>query len=314
MSARRRKTTRARRPSARPRNQIALPVAPRTARRLIIGSLTLLIVATGAVWATAARVPERVKLAVATRASAAGFTIRHVEISGTVHLPRLSIYQEVLQGGSDSIWLADLSDMRQRLRELPWVQDVRIERHWPDRIAVHVTERQPAALWQEQGVLHLIDLEGVVLPVDDLQEFAELPLLVGDGAHAHAGAFLPLIADHPTIARQMEAALWISDRRWDMRMKTGETISLPEGTAAAAALQRFADIDRVTPLLGQGFLRFDMRIPDKLVVRVDKDPGEQLKPRRQSPSMQPGAASRDSARYHQALGSQPGPTQGRGVA
>ncbi len=283
---------RAKKPAIRRQRQIALPLSPRTVWRLTVGGILGLAIAAIVVWALAARVPEKMLLAAATRASAAGFTIRHVEISGVRHLPRLSVYQEVLQGGSDSIWLIDLAALRGRLQALPWVQDARVERHWPDRIAVFITERHPAALWQTGGEVFLIDGTGQVLPADNLEEFASLPLLVGDGAGENAGKFLPMVASHPKIAAQMEAALWIGDRRWDVRMKSGETISLPEGDAAATALQRFADIDRETPLLGQGFLRFDMRIPDKLVVRVDKDPGEQLKPRQTPPaSPRPGAAS-----------------------
>lgn len=48
-------------------------------------------------------------------------------------------------------------------------------------------------------------------------------------------------------------------------------MSLPEGDAALPALRRFVALDRQTPLLGRGFIRFDMRIPDKLVVRVGND-------------------------------------------
>jgi cell division protein FtsQ len=85
----------------------------------------------------------------------------------------------------------------------------------------------------------------------------------------------------------MEAALWVGKRRWDLRMKSGETISLPEGPAAEAALMRFADMNRQTPLLGRGFVRFDLRLPDKMVVRVGGEPGQPVKPR---PEPSPPAA------------------------
>ena len=61
--------------------------------------------------------------------------------------------------------------------------------------------------------------------------------------------------------------------------ESGETISLPEGAAAQTALTRFADIHRATPMLGRGFVRFDLRVPDKMVVRVGGEPGAVAKPR-----------------------------------
>lgn len=275
---------------ARPPRQLRLPLSPRAAWRLIGGVIAVLLLAAAGVWAVAERLPDRLLLAAATQASAAGLTVRHVDIAGAQHLPRLAIYQEVLEGGSDSMWLIDLPAVRARLQALPWVADAEVGRHWPDRISVKVIERQPAALWQEREQMFLIDRAGEVLPADDLADFAGLPLLVGAGARPQAGSFLRMVGHHPDLARQMEAAIWIGGRRWDLRMKSGETISLPEGVAAAAALQRFADIDRETPLLGRGFQRFDLRIPGKMVVRVDKDPGQPLKPR-QPPAPRMGAAA-----------------------
>ena len=140
-------------------------------------------------------------------------------------------------------------------------------------------ERQPAALWQHKGRIRLIDAQGAVLPAPDLAAFAALPLLVGEDARTQAPGLLRIVASQPQLAGEMEAAQWVGERRWDIRMKSGETISLPEGPAAEAAFLRFADIHRETPLLGRGFVRFDLRIPDKMVVRVAGEPGQPVKPR-----------------------------------
>ena len=265
---------------AQPAKQpVSLPVAPRTAWRLIVGSIAVLGTAALATWAIAARVPDKTLMAAATTGSEAGFVVRQVEITGAVNQPRLSIYREVLEGGSDSMLLTDLPAMRARLLALPWVKDVSITRRWPDRLEIRVAERKPAALWQRHGSIRLIDAEGTVLPAEDLSQFPNLPLLVGAGAKDEAAALLSLIAGHPELAADMQAALWVGQRRWDMRMKSGETISLPEGRAADTALARFAQMHRDTPLLGRGFVRFDLRVPDKMVVRVGGEPGAVAKPR-----------------------------------
>lgn len=289
------------RPAAKP---VAVPVAPRTAWRLIGSVLTVLVIGGAVTWAIAARVPEKAMMAAATTGSAAGFSVRQVDISGATHQPRLSIYREVLHGGSDSMWLIDLGDTRARLQELPWVKDVSIQRRWPDRLDVRVTERRPAALWQQHGHMKLIDAEGAVLPVDDLVPFSGLPLVVGAGARHEAAGLLHLMAAEPKIAGQMESAQWIGGRRWDVRLKSGETLSLPEGPAARAALARFAEINRTTPLLGRGFVRIDMRIPDKMVVRVGGEPGAVARPR---PELRPPEPRPPVAVVPQAPALQPAP-------
>ena len=279
MSPAPRRTTRARSRKAPAAAPVRLPVAPRTAWRLILGSVVILGGAAALTWAMAARVPEKAVLAAATSGSEAGFVVRQVEISGAVNQPRLSIYREVLDGGSDSMLLTDLPAMQARLKALPWVKDVSIQRRWPDRLEITVQERRPAALWQQHGRIRLIDADGELLPAEDLAPFARLPLLVGAGAREQAASLLQLISDHPELAEDMRAALWVGQRRWDIRMKSGETISLPEGPAARLALARFADAHRDTPLLGRGFVRFDLRIPDKMVVRVGGEPGQPARPR-----------------------------------
>ncbi len=269
---------------------VAVPVAPRTLWRLLIGGFALLGTAAAIVWAVAAKLPQQATLAVATASSGAGFTVRQVDISGAVNQPKLSIYREVLEGGSDSMLLVDLPAMRARLATLPWVRDASIQRRWPDRLEVHIVERKPAALWQYRGRIRLIDADGVTLPAVDLAPFARLPLIVGPAADGQAAQLLKLVATQPALARDMEAALWIGQRRWDLRMKSGETISLPEGPAAQAALMRFAEIDRETPLLGRGFVRFDLRIPDKMVVRVSGETGSVAKPNKPKAVPVPGSA------------------------
>lgn len=263
-------------------------MAPTTAWRLIVGSIAVLGLTAAILWAVAAGLPRQATLGLATASSEAGFVVRQVEITGARHQPRLSIYREVLDGGSDSMLLADLDAMRARLVGLPWVKDASIQRRWPDRLHIRIEEREPAALWQHRGRLRLIDAEGKVLPATDLARFAALPLLVGEEARLQAPGLLKIVASQPELATEMEAALWVGQRRWDIRMKSGETISLPEGPAAEAAFLRFADLNRETPLLGRGFVRFDLRLPDKMVVRVGGEPGQPVKPRPE-PKMPPAA-------------------------
>jgi cell division protein FtsQ len=272
-------------PRAAYKPPLSVPLAPRRVWRLLIGGFSALALTAAAVWAMAARLPEQAVLGAANAATRAGLTVRHVAISGTRHQPKLSIYREVLSGSSDSMLLTDIASIRTRLKALPWVRDASIIRRWPDALEIRIVEREPAALWQHRGTIRLIDAEGTVLPAERLEDFSALPLLVGRTARDEAGSFLKLIASAPRIEQQMEAAIRVGERRWDLKMASGETLSLPEGPAEAAALKRFAEIDRKTPLLGQGFVRFDMRIPEKMVVRVSSEAGARAKPKAPSPKL-----------------------------
>jgi len=85
------------------------------------------------------------------------------------------------------------------------------------------------------------------------------------------------MAGVPTLKPQLASASWVGRRRWDLSFQSGETVALPEGEAAAgAALQKFANMDRSTGLLGRGILRFDLRIPGKMIARLPREPGEPI--------------------------------------
>jgi len=196
------------------------------------------------------------------------------------HVPKRSIRNDdqfrtryVSQIGR-ALPLVDLEGTRQQLLHYGWVKDARVSRRFPDTLVVDIVERQPAAVWQHNQRLTLIDPEGVVLEQIDLAAMPNLPLVIGAAANQHASELNRLLAAAPELKQMMAGATWVGDRRWDLRFHSGEILALPEGPdRSAQALARFAAMDRKSQLLGRGFVRFDMRIPGKLIVRVSREPG-----------------------------------------
>jgi cell division protein FtsQ len=165
--------------------------------------------------------------------------------------------------------------IRDQLMHYGWVQDARVSRRLPDTLVVDIVERKPTAIWQHHQRLALIDGEGVVLAPVKLDDMPDLPLVIGPDANRQTGQLSELIASTPSLKPMMAGATWIGGRRWDLRFQSGETLALPEGTEAAkAALQKFARLDTSARLLG--FVRFDMRVPGKFVVRVSSEPGRRI--------------------------------------
>ena len=85
------------------------------------------------------------------------------------------------------------------------------------------------------------------------------------------------MAAAPTMQAQLASATWVGGRRWDLSFQSGETVALPEGEGPAKdALSRFAKMDRSAGLLGRGLVRFDLRLPGKMIVRLPRAPGEPI--------------------------------------
>jgi len=246
---------------------------------ILAGMVAALVIAV----ASALGVPQLFGRTLGEAVGESGFTLKHVEIKGAVHVPQLEVYNIAFDQTSAALPLVDLEGTRQRLLGFGWVKDARVSRRFPDTLVVDIVERQPAAIWQNNQRLVLIDNEGVVLQPVQLEAMPDLPLVIGPAANRQVPGLGKLLEAAPQLKPIMAGASWIGARRWDIRFQSGETIALPEGDAAAAkALAHFARLDQATQLLGRGFVRFDMRIPGKLIVRVSAEPGSSV------PSIAPG--------------------------
>ena len=209
----------------------------------------------------------------------AGFTVKRVDIKGIRQMNSAPVYEIATDQKSMAMPLVDVEAIRAKLLRYGWVKDARVSRRLPDTLVIDIVERTPAALWQDKQQLALIDGEGVVLDRVPVDKMPDLPLLIGPDANAQAEGLSRVLAEVPTLKAQLASATWVGRRRWDLRFQTGETIALPEGEAAARdALAKFAKMDRSAGLLGRGLVRFDLRIPGKMIVRLPRAPGEAIVP------------------------------------
>jgi cell division protein FtsQ len=253
---------------------------------LVFGAFVLAI---GLVVLVALDIPAKAERAAGAAIGHAGFTVSGYQIVGINHMNRALIdavvTDELRKAASESDSakapqaLVSVAEIRRRLLGFGWVKDARVSRHLPDTLVIDIVERRPAALWQSEGRLALIDEEGVVLDRVPVDKMPDLPLLIGLGANGQERQLDRLIAAVPTLKPQLASATWVGGRRWDMSFQSGETVALPEGEEAAkAALTKFARVDKQSGLLGRGIVRFDLRVPGKMIVRLPRAPGEPIAP------------------------------------
>jgi cell division protein FtsQ len=269
-----------------------LPVDQARANRiagLVFGAFVLAI---GIVVLIALDIPAKAERAAGTAVGEAGFKVSGYQITGINHMNRAlidAVVTDELRRASDEAGsakapqaLVDVAQIRRRLLAYGWVKDARVSRRLPDSLAIDIVERTPAALWQNQGQLALIDSEGVVLDRVPVDKMPDLPLLIGPGANAQEQQLDRLVAAVPTLKPQLASATWVGGRRWDLNFQTGETVVLPEGEETAkAALVKFARHDKESGLLGRGIVRFDLRVPGQMTVRLPRAPGESVTPQPQ---------------------------------
>lgn len=260
-----------------------LPVEQAGANRLARWMFGLFAMATVGVAAVAMDVPATVGAAAGEAVGEAGFRVRSVDVTGVQRMDSRPVFQIALDQKSMAMPLVDVAGIREKLLRYGWVKDARVSRRLPDTLVIDIVERQPAALWQDNSRLSLIDSDGVVLDRVKVSDMPDLPLLVGPGANAQSENLGALLGGVPTLKPQLESAAWVGGRRWDLNFQSGETVVLPEGEADAKnALAKFAKLDKSAGLLGRGIKRFDLRIPGKMIVRLPQVPTPAAEPKQES--------------------------------
>jgi len=203
-------------------------------------------------------------------ANAAGFRISSVTVNGRKQLTQDEVLAAGGVNGRSSLLFLDAAGVRDSLKADPWVADATVLKLYPGALQIDITERRPFALWQEDGKLSVIADDGVVLEPYVTRRFASLPLVVGKGAETRARDFLALVAQYPVVNNQLKAAILVGERRWNLRLKDGLDIRLPENDVgrALAALVKYDMEDR---LLSRDITAIDMRLPDRVTVRLSEE-------------------------------------------
>ena len=265
------------------------PIGSARANRLAAFGFTGFLVLMAGAAAIALDLPAKAALSAGEAVGSAGFRVDGYQIVGLKHMDRKLVDSVVIdelrraaapEGLSKPAQpLVDVSRIRERLLAFGWVKDARVSRRLPDTLVIDIVERTPSALWQDKQQLALIDNEGVVLDRVPVDKMPDLPLVIGPGANTRAGQLKTILGTVPALQAQLASATWVSGRRWDLSFQSGETVALPESeTAAKEALARFAKMDRSAGLLGRGLVRFDLRLPGKMIVRLPRSPGEPIMP------------------------------------
>jgi len=170
------------------------------------------------------------------------FQIRTVSVSGAETLdPAMLASVSGLKG--QNILQVNTEAAKQRLLALPMVADVSVQKKWPGKIVVNVTERHAWGYWQIKDQTYVIDDQGVVL--DDVRPDDGAPTIVeidserrlapGDQVDADAVALSKqLIDEAPSALQRNVVGLEYSDH-------SGLTVSFDGGLRATFGDSRDLD-------------------------------------------------------------------------
>jgi len=196
-----------------------------------------------------------------------GFAIENIMVEGREYTDTSVLLAIVNVEKGDPLFSFDPGQAQKLMSQIGWVETAQVERRWPDTIYVGLKERAPLALWQTDKRVKLLDEHGEIIVTDRLERFADLVMVMGKDAPDHAQGLIGNLKAETLVHDRVETAKWVGDRRWDLRLKNGIEVKLPEEDMGLA-LRRLAKAQDDDGLLDKNIVSIDMREADRISVRT----------------------------------------------
>ena len=224
---------------------------------------------------------EEAKWSAIKASSEAGFKVNDIFVIGRSETKQDVLLNAIRLTRGAPILAFDLKAAQKRIENLRWIKRATVKRMLPDTVLLDLVEHKPLALWQHKGSFSLIGMDGEVILQKDLDKFSDLMVVVGADAPKHTFELLKALNTEPDLMRLVKAAVRVGGRRWNLRLKGGVDVRLPEANTAEA-WTRLAEYERSHQVLKREIKILDLRLPDRLIVREsprqphsDKSPGQE---------------------------------------
>ena len=145
-----------------------------------------------------------------------GFTVKDILVEGRNHTDADALLAIINVREGDPIFSFIPQEAKEQIERIGWVKSAYVERRLPGTIYINLTERKPAALWMNNGVLSLVDSGGIVITRQSLDQFKDLMMVRGDGAPGRTSELIALLDKVPALGEMIDHAVLVDGRRWDM--------------------------------------------------------------------------------------------------
>ncbi len=199
-----------------------------------------------------------------------GFGVDVVTVSGATHMSESRILSIAGISSKNSLPFFDVAAARARLEADPLVKQASVRKLYPDQIVVEIVERTPYGVWQKDGQVRAIAADGA--PIDEVRDgrYADLPFVVGEGANTRVREFTALLDAMDELKPRVEAGVLVGQHSWNLKLKSGIEIKLPE-VDPQAAIATLLRLHRQSRILDRDVLALDLRAPGRVFARLSRE-------------------------------------------
>lgn len=157
------------------------------------------------------------------------FEIKHIKVIDSQQSKETDI-REKISNLSDNLLLLDKQILQNEIEQVPWVKRANIKKIFPNKIQVQVIENDPYAIFLNEGVPFLIDLDGTIITqISDQSIDTSMIQILGEKANENLESLIKSINIHfPELLSDIKSLEYIELRRWNMKLRRDLKIKFPD--------------------------------------------------------------------------------------
>lgn len=194
------------------------------------------------------------------------FSLNKIEVhESTKYCTSIKPFLANIEPGT-SIFLVSITEIKSELEQLDCVNKVMISREYPDTILIEVEEERPVAIWQSERKFYYVNEDGSIMSIRTLQDIERFLIVTGKNAPINAPDLVSFLEINPEIMIEVTSAVWVGDRRWNVRLKDGMTVMLPE-KSPEVAWNKFIKMSTHPELKEGKYTIIDLRIDGRVYTK-----------------------------------------------
>lgn len=205
-----------------------------------------------------------------------GLSIQNLMVDGRNYVDADVLMALLNTEQGDPILAFNPDEARHNIERLSWVDKAFVQRKLPDTVYINIHEKVPVALWKEKETLKIIDQNGGLIADRNLERFKDFIIVLGNHAPEHTPDLVEKLTSEEMLWLKVESAEWVGNRRWDVSLKNGVVLKLPE-LDASYAIRRLVDAHKSDALLDKDIKMIDLRQSDRMIVRTTPGAVEEYK-------------------------------------
>ena len=194
------------------------------------------------------------------------YNLKKIEVTGLTNLNKDEILIFFNKFKNSSIFLVPVKEISNEIKKNKWIKEVNIRNDYKNTLKVNIKEETPIGIYENNNQKILFSKNLVILEIlGKNHDYKNLISFYGENSIINSKYLISKIDQD--IKKMIQSAIFIENRRWNIRLKNKITLKLPEKNLKEA----INNYKKIYSNLSNKDLKdieiIDLRIPNQAIIK-----------------------------------------------